>query len=112
MSPRGLIPFAMVKTDPGTSIWVNFVDWGRSLAAFTAGESQKQPSINRVVANVIFNFFIRTLLHCLTLAPPEIVRGMLGPFTVYCAKVDRLLRIKLGDREPRDVTDRFVMPRV
>src|SRR5205823_9030646 len=61
MSPCGLIPFATVNRAPGPSIWVNFVGWLRSLAAFT-GDEGKKPSASRIVVNVMFSFFICNFL--------------------------------------------------
>jgi len=65
MSPRGLIEFAIVAEAPGTSICVNVVGWREPLAAFTAGESQKQLSTSRTVVSVMFRFFICNFLSVL-----------------------------------------------
>src|SRR6266481_3788918 len=62
MSPRGLIEFAIVREAPGTSIGVNVAGWRASVAACAARESAKQPSANRIVPNVMLNFFISILL--------------------------------------------------
>src|ERR1041384_8504155 len=62
MSPRALIPFATVKSAPGTSICVKFPGWPGWLPACAARESKEQPSTNRIVLNLMLNFFILIFL--------------------------------------------------